>query len=291
MSTLGWAASVALSTKVVAQSSATPELLSYTVVSVAVCAAVAALFTVTERDRQPVQGDLTTVIAPDAVFRWKNRERRRSVSRVSAPKDDNIAVAKDDWVALEALSSSIETVGSHLTEAQRTQNFGRATVLEEAIAKAEVRREDLIASIAKRLINDSEAALGPETTSQAPGVAEPPPRAPEPLAVHPEQSALEQVADPPAETDTPPLDAASVSDRGETHMNLWNRLKPEEIENAKAAIEALRAEMRGQHTESPGEASSDSLEHAIVAFLQRFPEVSELSNVEPDSKTREKDSG
>lgn len=216
-----------------------------------------------------------------------------------------------DWMELQTLTEEIAAARSRLAAARSTRDMGKARGLEEEIRRAEALRDRLLAHITTNLVTAPEPpkpkqADGAEASTiepTAPGAAapeaEPALASADPTAsAEPETAAAEAESPPapandpvPEEGDTeqhppetedravatgaaPPAPAPTAASR-EGGKNVWDQLKPSDIERAKQDLETRRAEMLARHAEElrgldADQAQLDTLEQAIAAFLQKF---------------------
>jgi hypothetical protein len=126
-----------------------------------------------------------------------------------------------------------------------------------------------------------DAAAAPEEERQAPvdAAAEAAP-AKVPAAAVAElepsiEDALPETAEPIAATGAPPPIPAPQAASAEGDKNMWDQLKPSDIERAKQDLVTRREEMLARHAEElqgleADQTQLDTLEQAIAAFLQKF---------------------
>jgi hypothetical protein len=109
------------------------------------------------------------------------------------------------------------------------------------------------------------------TDPMAPEAVDPPLPEPEAIVEQPSPETAERVVVTGAAPPAPAPQAASA----EGGKNMWDQLKPSDIERAKQDLVARRAEMLARHAEElqgldADQAQLETLEQAIAAFLEKF---------------------
>jgi hypothetical protein len=185
-----------------------------------------------------------------------------------------------EWMELQTLTSEIAHARSRLAAARKSRDTRRARSLEEEIAAAEGRRENLLAHITTNLVSapaGAAPAAAVENEETDPPVmdlveeADPEPADPQPA--DPEPQPVEPVEPTAASGDAPPAAVTAGSVEGDTIV--WDQLTPNDLEHARNALGARRTEMLARHAEELKAVEADqtqleTLEQAIAAFAAKF---------------------
>jgi hypothetical protein len=289
---------------------------------------------------------LTPVPRLDTVSRAKQHRKVKAVADLESPArraDEGLAMGTYDWMELQTLTNEIAAARSRLAAARATRDMGKARGLEEEIARAEARRERLLAHITTNLVGGPESPPGkggknasveesaaggevaeeaaasdaepaPEAVAQDPKAAEvaiqdaEEPEEKEETASEPEPAldaapaeaaaaapaddvlAAADTTDSPADTTAhdlpqsedqavatgaaPPAPAPQAAS-AQGGINVWDQLKPSDIERAREDLVTRRAETLARHAEElraldTDQSQLDVLEQAIASFLQKF---------------------
>jgi len=199
-----------------------------------------------------------------------------------------------DWTELENLSGEIADSESRLAAARSTQNHGLVKLLERQISEAEKWRDRLLSQITARLTAPP-GAPG-RRRDPAPAAEEQPTPAEtvvlsnEPAA---ETTAVEMAASETAATETAaidielpvpapvaamdaaPLEPATVAQRLEGVVTVWDQLTRADVERVKRELGLRRAELLSRHAEElraldAQQTEIDTLEQTIDAFARKF---------------------
>jgi hypothetical protein len=203
-------------------------------------------------------------------------------------------MALSDWTELENLSGEIADSQSRLAAARSTQNHGLVKLLERQISEAEKWRDRLLSQITARLTTSP----GPVARRREPAPAaeeQPQPAETVVLSVEPavEPAAIETapietapiemapigaalpVPTAAAVTDAAPLDPATIAERLEGVVAVWDQLTRADVERVKRELGVRRAELLSRHAEElraldAQQTEIDTLEQTIDAFARKF---------------------
>jgi hypothetical protein len=216
-------------------------------------------------------------------------------------------MALSDWTELENLSGEIADSQSRLAAARSTQNHGLVKLLERQIAEAEKWRDRLLSQITARLTSSP----GPASRRREPApaaeeqpapaetvvlslepAAEPAPIGMAPLDTAPIETAPIETAPTDAELPAPapvallvsgpvavmdgvPLDPATIAERLEGVVAVWDQLTRADVERVKSELGVRRAELLSRHAEElraldAQQTEIDTLEQTIDAFARKF---------------------
>ena len=206
-----------------------------------------------------------------------------------------------EWMELQTLTGEITNSRSRLAAARNKKDMALAKVLEEEIASAEERRNQLLAHISTNLADDPDAdspggaaedsdraralaAVEEAMRDSAANAAEPAgvastpddapaftdaqsPAADEPVSEEPPES--------PTATDAPAPASVSTAGSSEGGTIVWDQLTPSDLERAKSSLGTRRSEILARHAEELKELDEDlsqleALEHAIGSFARKF---------------------
>jgi hypothetical protein len=211
-------------------------------------------------------------------------------------------MALSDWTELENLSGEIADSQSRLAAARSTQNHGLVKLLERQISEAEKWRDRLLSQITARLTTSPGPAArrrepAPAAEEQpAPAetvvlslepAAEPAPIGMAPLDTAPIETAPVEAAlpvpaplalpvpGPVAVMDAAPLDPATIAERLEGVVAVWDQLTRADVERVKRELGVRRAELLSRHAEElrtldAQQTEIDTLEQTIDAFARKF---------------------
>jgi hypothetical protein len=211
-------------------------------------------------------------------------------------------MALSDWTELENLSGEIADSQSRLAAARSTQNHGLVKLLERQIAEAEKWRDRLLSQITARLTTSPGPA--PLRREPAPAAEEKPapaetvvlsvepavetaaigmaPLDTAPIETAPTDAALPvpapvalPVSGPVAVMDAVPLDPATIAERLEGVVAVWDQLTRADVERVKRELGVRRAELLSRHAEElraldAQQTEIDTLEQTIDAFARKF---------------------
>ena len=194
-------------------------------------------------------------------------------------------MALSDWTELENLSGEIADSQSRLAAARSTQNHGLVKLLERQIAEAEKWRDRLLSQITARLTTSPGPA--PRRREPAPAAEEQPapaetvvlsvetaPSETAPTEVAPIETAL-PVPVAAAVMDAAPLDPATIAERLEGVVAVWDQLTRADVERVKRELGVRRAELLSRHAEElraldAQQTEIDTLEQTIDEFARKF---------------------
>jgi hypothetical protein len=199
-------------------------------------------------------------------------------------------MALSDWTELENLSGEIADSQSRLAAARSTQNHGLVKLLERQISEAEKWRDRLLSQITARLTTSP----GPAARRREPApAAEEQPQPAETVVLGVEPAAIETapietapiemapigaalpVPTAAAVTDAAPLDPATIAERLEGVVAVWDQLTHADVERVKRELGVRRAELLSRHAEElraldAQQTEIDTLEQTIDAFARKF---------------------
>jgi hypothetical protein len=216
-------------------------------------------------------------------------------------------MALSDWTELENLSGEIADSQSRLAAARSTQNHGLVKLLERQISEAEKWRDRLLSQITARLTTSPGPAarrrepapaaeeqpapaetvvLSVETAVETPLIetvpSEAAPMETAPIEMAPIDAALPvpapvalPVPGPVAVMDAVPLDPATIAERLEGVVAVWDQLTRADVERVKRELGVRRAELLSRHAEElraldAQQTEIDTLEQTIDAFARKF---------------------